>query len=89
MKILFSFILVLFLFFCSFAVYAENIELFPQDEIDEVPVLDPITEAEINALLGEDPYIGETDWFGKKVISKRDYSKKNSKNPFNPSSYVK
>ena len=48
----------------------------PQEEIAEVPKLDPITEAEINDLLGEDPYIGETDWRGNKVLTKRDYSKK-------------
>ena len=33
-------------------------------------------EDEINDLLGEDPYIGETDWRGNKVPTKRDYSKK-------------
>ena len=27
----------------------------------------PLTEAEINALSGEDPYIGETDWRGNRV----------------------
>ena len=77
MKILLSFVLALLLFFCPFAVHAEDIESMPQEEIAEVPLLDPITEAEINALLGEDPYIGETDWRGKKVQLKSDYSKKN------------
>ena len=77
MKILLSFALVLVLLFCPFAVQAEDIESMPQEEIAEVPLLDPITEAEINDLLGEDPYTGETDWRGKKVSTKRDYSKKN------------
>ena len=54
----------------------------PQEEIAEVPALEPMTEAEINALLGEDPYIGETDWRGNKVSTKRDYSKKKVKSPF-------
>ena len=51
----------------------------PQEEIAKTPALDPMTEAEINALLGEDPYIGETDWRGNKTSIKRDYSKKNKK----------
>ena len=79
MKILLSFVLALLLFFCPFAVQAEDIESMPQEEIAEVPFLDPITEAEINDLLGEDPYIGETDWRGKKVSNKRVYSKKKKK----------
>ena len=77
MKKLLSFVLALLLFFCPFAVQAEDIESIPQEEIAEVPLLEPITEAEINDLLGEDPYIGETDWRGNKVSTKRDYSKKN------------
>ena len=76
MKILLSFVLALLLFFCPFAVQAEDIESMPQEEIAEVPLLDSITEAEINDFLGEDPYIGETDWRGNKVSTKRDYSKK-------------
>ena len=35
-----------------------------QEEIVEAPAIEPITEAEINALLGEDPYICKTDWRG-------------------------
>ena len=77
MKILLSFVLALLLFFCPFAVQAEDIESMPQEEIAEVPSLDPITEAEINDLLGEDPYIGKTDWRGSKVSTKRGYSKQN------------
>tara|TARA_E500000331_G_scaffold246916_1_gene237318 strand:- start:100 stop:336 length:237 start_codon:yes stop_codon:yes gene_type:complete len=75
-RILLSFVLALLLFFCPFAVQAEDIESMPQEEIAEVPLLDSITEDEINDLLGEDPYIGETDWRGNKVPTKRDYSKK-------------
>ena len=77
MNKIFAFVLVLILFFCPFAVQAEDIESMPQEEIAEVPSLDPITEAEINDLLGEDPYMGETDWRGNKVSTKRDYNKKN------------
>tara|TARA_Y100000589_G_C26926993_1_gene536759 strand:- start:270 stop:437 length:168 start_codon:yes stop_codon:yes gene_type:complete len=43
----------------------------PHKEIAEAPVLDPLSEAEINGLLGEDPHIGESDWRGNKVISKK------------------
>tara|TARA_B100000902_G_C26541426_1_gene542682 strand:+ start:83 stop:322 length:240 start_codon:yes stop_codon:yes gene_type:complete len=75
MKILFSFILGLLLFFCPLAAQAEHVELMPQEEIAEVPALDPITEAEINDLLGEDPYVGETDWRGNKLTIKSDDSK--------------
>ena len=82
MKKLFSFALFLLLFFCPFAVQAEEVEIMPQEEIGEAPALEPMTEAEINALLGEDPYIGETDWRGNKVSTKRDYSKKKVKSPF-------
>ena len=81
MKKIFSFILGLLLFFCPFVVQAEEVELMPQEEIAKAPALEPMTEAEINALLGEDPYTGETDWFGKKVSTKRDYNKK-KKRPF-------
>ena len=77
MKILFSFILGLLLFFCPLEAQAEHVELMPQEEIAEVPALDPITEAEINDLLGEDPYIGKTDWRGSKASTKSDYSKQN------------
>ncbi len=76
MKIIFSCVLGLFLFFCPTSVQAKDFDLMPQEEIAKAPALDPITEAEINDLLGEDPYIGETDWFGKKVLTKKDYSKK-------------
>ncbi len=68
MKILFSFVIGL-LFFYPVAVQSEDVVLIPQEEIAEVPALDPIIEAEINDLMGEDPYVGETDWHGKKVTN--------------------
>ena len=79
MKKLFLFVLVLLLFLCPIAIQAEEFGLMPQEEIAEAPALDPLTEAEINALLGEDPYIGETDWRGNKVSSKRDDNNKKRK----------
>jgi len=84
MKKLFSFVLGLLLFFSPIAVQAEEVELIPQEEIAEAPALEPMTEAEINSLLGEDPYIGETNWRGNKVSTKRDYRKKKGKDPFKP-----
>ena len=79
MKTIFSFVLGLLIFFSPLAVHTEEVEMMPQEEIAEAPALEPMTEAEIKALLGEDPYIGETDWRGNKVSSKRDYSKKKKK----------
>ena len=76
MKKLFSFVLGLLLFFCPFALQAKEFELMPQEEIAEAPALEPITEEQLNDLLGEEMYLGETDWRGKKVSTKRDYSKK-------------
>ena len=82
MKKLFPFVLGLLLCIYPFAVQADDVELIPQKEIAEAPALEPMTEAEINALLGEDPYLGETDWRGNKVSTKRDYSKKKGNRPF-------
>ena len=79
MKKLFSFVLGLLLFFSPLAVQAEEFEIMPQEEISEAPALEPITEKQLNDLFGEEMYIGETDWRGKKVSSKRDYSKKKEK----------
>ena len=76
MKKLFSFVLGLLLFFSPLAVQAEEAEIMPQEEIAEVPALEPITEAEINDLLGEDPSIGETHFRGKKVSTNRYYNKR-------------
>ncbi len=71
MKRIFSFVLGLFIFLFPYAVQAEDVDLIPQEEIAKAPALDPMTEAEINALLGEDPYIGRTDWRGIKVSDKK------------------
>ena len=76
MKKLFAFVLCLLFFFCPFEVQAEDVELIPQEEIAEVPALEPMTEETLNDLFGEEMYIGETDWRGNKVSTKRDYSKK-------------
>ena len=79
MKKLFSFVLGLLLFFSPLTVKAEQVEIMPQDEIAEAPALDPMTEKQLNDLFGEEMYIGETDWRGKKVSTKKDYSKKKIK----------
>ena len=76
MKKLFSFVLGLLLFFCPIAVQAEDVELMPQEEIVEAPLLEPMTEEQLNDLLGEEMYLGTLDWRGNKVDTKRDYSKK-------------
>ena len=79
MKKLVSFVLGLLLFFCPFALQADDIELTPQEEIAKAPSLDPITEEQLNDLLGEEMYLGTLDLRGNKVDSKRDYSKKKKK----------
>ena len=76
MKKLFSFVLGLLLFFSPLTVQAEEVEIMPQDEISEAPALDPITEKQLNDLFGEEMYIGETDWRGNKVSTKKYYNKK-------------
>jgi hypothetical protein len=76
MKKLFSFVLGLLLFFNPLSIQAEEVEIMPQDEIAEAPALEPMTEKQLNDLFGEEMYIGETDWRGNKVSTKRDYSKK-------------
>ena len=76
MKKLFAFVLGLLLFFCPFAVQAEDVELIPQEEIAEAPALEPMTEEQLNELLGEEMYLGTLDLRGNKVYKKRDYSKK-------------
>ena len=76
---LFSFILSLLIFFSPLTLQAEEVEIMLQDEIDEAPALAPLTEKQLNDLFGEEMYIGETDWRGNKVSTKRDYSKKKKK----------
>ena len=79
MKKLFSFVLGLLFFFSPSALKAEEFEIIPQEEIAEAPALEPMTEKQLNELFGEEMYIGETDWRGKKVSNKHDYSKKKIK----------
>ena len=79
MKKLLLFVLGLLLFFSPLAVQAEEVEIMPQEEIAEVPALEPITGKQLNDLFGEEMYIGETDWRGNKLSTKRDYSKKKKK----------
>ena len=82
MKKIFSFVLGLLLFFVPFEGLAEEFEIMPQEEIAEAPALEPMTEKQLNDLFGEEMYIGETDWLGNKVSTKRDYSKKKKNSPF-------
>ena len=79
MKKLLLFVLGLLLFFSPLAIQAEEFEIMPQDEIAEAPALEPITEKQLNDLFGEEMYIGETDWRGNKLSTKRDYSNKKKK----------
>ena len=79
MKKLFSIFLGLLLFFCPISVQAEEVELMHKEEIAEAPALEPITEEQLNDLLGEEMYLGTLDLRGKKVDTKRDYSKKKKK----------
>ena len=79
MKKLFSFVLGLLLFFYPLSVQAEDVELMPQKEIAEAPALEPISEEQLNDLLGEEMYLGTLDLRGNKVDTKRDYSKKKKK----------
>ena len=76
MKKLFAFVLGLLLFFCPFAVQAEEVKLTPQEEITEAPSLEPMTEEQLNDLLGEEMYLGTLDLRGNKVDNKQDYSKR-------------
>ena len=39
----------------------------PQEEIAKAPALEPMTEKQLNDLLGEEMYLGETDWRGNKL----------------------
>ena len=79
MKKFFSFVLGLVLFSSLLAVQAEEVEMMPQEEIAEAPALEPMTEEQLNDLLGEEMYLGTLDLRGNKVDSKRDYSKKKKK----------
>ena len=75
------------MFFSPWAVKAEEIEIMAQEEIAEVPSLEPMTEKQLNDLFGEEMYIGETDWRGNKVSTKRGYNKKKKNREESPTSY--
>ena len=87
MKKLFAFVLGLLLFLFPFAVQSQDVELIPQEietkeevEIVEAPTPQPpMTEEQLNDLLGEEMYLGALDLRGNKVDAKRDYSKKKKK----------
>ena len=74
MKKLVSFVLVLLLFFCPFAVQSEDVEPMPQEEIAEAP-----SEDSLNYLLGEDMYQGTFSWQGNKASTKFNYDKPKKK----------
>ena len=54
------------MFLFTIAIQAEDLSVIPQEEIAETPSLNLLTEAEIKALLSEEPYIGETGLLGNK-----------------------
>ena len=58
---------------------SNEVEMMPHEEIVEAPALEPFTEKQLNDLFGEEMYIGETDWRGNKLSTKRDYSNKKKK----------
>ena len=70
MKKYFAFVLGFLLFFYPLAVQAEDVELIPQEEIAEAPALEPMTEEQLNDLLGEEMYLGTLDLRGNKVDTK-------------------
>ena len=77
MKKLFAFVLGLLLFFCPFAVQAEDVELIPQEEIAEAP--EPMSEDAFNYLLRDDMYQGTLSLQGNKASTKFNYDKPKKK----------
>ena len=71
MRKLFACVLGFLLFFCPFAVQAE--------EIAEAPAPEQISEDALNYLLSEDIYQGILSWQGNKVSSKFNYDKPKKK----------
>ena len=79
------------MFLCPLAVQAQDVELMAHEietteeveiveEIVEAPTPQPpITEEQLNDLLGEEMWLGTLDLRGNKVEAKRDYSKKRKK----------
>ena len=80
MKTLFAFVLGLLLFFCPFAVQAEEVELMPQEEIPEAASSpDQMSDEAIRYLQGEDMYQGTLSWQGNKASAKFNYDMKKEK----------
>ena len=73
MKKFFSFYFALLLFFSPLVALADKDDLTPQEEIAELPSLDPISEEAITFLLGEDMYQGTLSWQGNKASTKFNY----------------
>ena len=71
MKKLFAFVLGLLLFFCPFAVQAE--------QIADVLSPDPMSDEAIRYLQGEDMYQGTLSWQGNKASTKFNYDMKKNK----------
>ena len=71
MKKLFAFVIGLLLFFCPFAVKAE--------EIVEAPAPEPMSEDALNYLLSEDMYQGTLSWQSNKALTKFNYDKPKKK----------
>ena len=80
MRRLFACLVCLFLFFCPVSTQADEFEVkslpSPKEiaSVKEMDVLQDIVESpkimtqkEIDDLLGEDPYLGQTSWLGGKV----------------------
>ena len=77
MKKLFAFVLGLLLFFCPFAVQAEEVELMPQEEIPEAASSpDQMSDEAIRYLQGEEMYQGTLSWQGNKASTKFNYDMK-------------
>ena len=77
MKKLFAFVLGLLLFFCPFAVQAEEVELMPQEEIPEAaPSPDQMSDEAMRYLQGKEIYQGTLSWQGNKASTKFNYMKK-------------
>ena len=76
MKKLFAFVLGFLLFLYPLTAQSEEFELMPQEEKAEAHAREPMTEKQLNDLLGEEMYLGETDWRGNKLSTRMDYSDK-------------
>ena len=71
MKTLVSFVLGILLFFCPFAVQAEQIADASEPE--------PMSKDALNYLLSEDMYQGTLSWQGNKASTKFNYDKPKKK----------